>query len=83
MVFLALTGLAGGVLMWLSSQRPQVAVEVSPTPATADALPIYATLRSAIKWLLLDNKLQKALHIISRFKEDSWFWVGEPNFFVI
>lgn len=48
LALLALTGLAGGVLMWLSSQRPQVAVEVSPAPAAPAPLPIYATLRQAL-----------------------------------
>jgi protein SCO1/2 len=38
---ITLTGLAGGLLMWLSSQRPE------PAPAPAP-LPVYATLRQAL-----------------------------------
>ena len=51
LVFLALitlTGLAGGLLMWLSAQRPHPAVAPAlPSPAPAE-LPVYATIRHAL-----------------------------------
>lgn len=44
---ITLTGLVGGLLMWLSSQRPAIVVE-SSTSAVPEALPVYATLRHAL-----------------------------------
>lgn len=56
LLFLALiaaTGLAGGLLMWLSSQRPRPAANPAPTLTSVagnpDAtLPVYATLRQSL-----------------------------------
>lgn len=48
LALIALSGLAGGLLMWLSSQRqrsPQIELQTMPPPAE---LPVYATLRQAL-----------------------------------
>jgi protein SCO1/2 len=50
LVFLALitlTGLAGGLLMWLSAQRPHTLPVSAPASPPAD-LPVYATIRHAL-----------------------------------
>jgi cytochrome oxidase Cu insertion factor (SCO1/SenC/PrrC family) len=51
LVFLALitaTGLAGGLLMWLSAQRSRSGANSPPPTAAPAELPVYATIRHAL-----------------------------------
>lgn len=48
LVLITLTGLAAGILMWLSSQRPQLVVEPPAPHDPRSELPVYATLRQAL-----------------------------------
>jgi tetratricopeptide (TPR) repeat protein len=52
------------------------------TPEHLD-YPVFATLRSAIKWLLIDEEPEQAQRMVELFSGDCWFWVGEPNFFLL